>query len=239
MRKYAPAVILLAIVFAGSGCAVYQPTPAYGHEPPSRVVVSQPEYLYVIPSFGVYFVPDISAEVFFVSGRWYYSTRGVWYWGSSYRGPWTYIEVRHIPGPLRRLPRDYRSRYRNDYYRVPYGHWEKRREELPPTAREHSPPPYVKKYKGNVYLYPDNPDVVFYDGYWYRKYKGLWYQGKSSTGPWRYREIGFLPKPVKKLPPDYRKPRPQKPYKPVPWDKVQKKYRKKMEKRDREWGFDD
>ena len=41
---------------------------------------------------------------------------------------------------------------------------------------------------------------------------------------------------MKKLPPDYRQSRPQKPYKPVPWPKVEKKYRKKMERRDMEWG---
>jgi hypothetical protein len=237
MRKYALIFALLAAVVASSGCTVYQTAPAYGHEPSPRVVVSEPEFLYVIPTFGVYFVPNVSAEVFFVNGRWYYSARGVWYWGSSYRGPWTTIHVRHVPRQLRKLPRDYRTRYRTEYYKVPFGHWEKRRQALPPRARP-EPPSYVRKYKGNVYLHPKDPDVVFHDGYWYRKYKGVWYQGKSNKGPWRYRDYDYLPKAVKKLPPEYRKPDPRKPPKQVPWDKIQRKYRKKMEKRDREWEDD-
>ncbi|UCF88927.1 MAG: hypothetical protein JSV70_01335 [bacterium] len=238
MRRSILIAVLLAAALANYGCAVYQTPPAYGHEPAPRVVAVAPEFLYVIPSFGVYFVPNISAEIFFVNGRWYYNARGVWYWGMSYTGPWTYIEIRQIPRQLRKQPRDKRDRYRHEYYRVPYGHWEKRRKDLPPRA-EPKPPPYLNRYKGNVYVHPRDPDVVFYDGYWYRRYKGLWYQGKSSAGPWRYPEIGFLPKPLKKLPPDYRKERPEKPYERVPWDKVQKKYRKKMEKRDREWEEDD
>ncbi len=238
MRRYILIAALLAAVSASYGCAVYQTPPAYGHEPAPRVVVGAPEFLYVIPSFGVYFVPNISAEIFFVNGRWYYSASGAWYWGASYGGPWTYIEVRHVPRHLRRLPRDYRTRYRNEYYRVPYGHWEKRRQQLPPRVKS-SPPPYVQKYKGSVYLHPKDRDVVFHDGYWYRRYKGLWYQGKSSTGPWRYPEIGFLPKAIKKLPPEYRERRPDRPPKQVPWPKVEKKYRKKMEKRDRDWKWED
>ena len=238
MRRYTPYIALLVAVLLSSGCVAYQTPPAYGHEPAPRVVVSSaPEFLYIIPSFGVYFVPNISAEVFFVNGRWYYGASGAWYWGASYRGPWTHIEVRHIPRQLRRLPRDYRTRYRNDYYRVPYGHWEKRREAVPPKA-QHSTPPYVEKYKRNVYLSPKSPDVVFHDGSWYRRYKGIWYQGKSNTGPWRYREMEKLPKTIKKLPPEYRNKKPGKPYKQVPWVKVEKKYRKKMEKRDREWRDD-
>ena len=237
MKRYAPIVLLVVAVFLISGCTVYQTPPAYGHEPAPRVFVSAPEFLYVIPSFGIYFVPNISTEIFFVNGRWYYSASGVWYWGSSYRGPWTYIEVRHIPSHLRKLPRDYRARYRNDYYRVPYGHWEKRREEVPPRVKQSSPP-YVEKYKGNVYLAPQNPDVVFHDGSWYRKYKGIWYQGKSNTGPWRYREMEKIPKTIRKLPPEYRISKPGKPNKQVPWPKVEKKYRKKMDQRDREWGDD-
>lgn len=237
MRRYAPIAALLAVLLLGSGCTVYQTAPAYGHEPPPRVVVNPPEFLYVIPTFGVYFVPNISAEVFFFNGRWYYSARGYWYWGASYRGPWTRVEVRFLPRQLRHLPRDYRTRYRNEYYKVPYGHWEQRRQALPPRDR-YERPDYVRKYKGDVYLHPRDPDVVFHDGYWYRRYKGVWYQGKSSKGPWRYRDYDYLPKPVKKLPPEYRMPRPDRPYKEVPWDKVQKKYRKKMEKRDREWEED-
>ena len=138
MKRYAPLAALLVAVIFSSGCAVYETPPAYGHEPSPRVVVSAPEFLYVIPTFGVYFVPNISAEVFFVNGRWYYSARGVWYWGSSYRGPWTTIHVRHIPRQLRKLPRDYRTRYRTEYYKVPFGHWEKRRQALPPRARAKS-----------------------------------------------------------------------------------------------------
>ena len=231
MQKHAPVIALLAAVIAGFGCTVYPTAPAYGHEPPPRFVFSQPEYLYVIPSFGVYFVPNIGAEVFFVDGRWYYNARGVWYWGANYRGPWTHIEVRHIPRHLRRLPKDYRSKYRHDYYRVPYGHWKKRYYEVPPRSKNGSPP-YMEKYKNKVYLYPKDRDVIFHDGNWYRRYKGLWYEGRSNTGPWRYRENKGLPKAVKKLPPDYRKPEPGKPYKQVPWPWLENKYRKKMEKRD-------
>lgn len=235
MKRYRLIFALMAALIVSSGCTVYQTAPAYGHEPPPRVVVSQPEYLYIIPSYGVYFVPDISAEVFFVNGRWYYSVRGVWYWGTSYRGPWTHIEIRYIPRQLRKLPRDYRTRYRHKYYQVPYGHWKRRYQEVPPGSKSGSPP-YMEKYKNNIYLNPRDHDVIFHDGAWYRKYKGLWYEGKSNAGPWRYREMEKLPKTIKKLPPEYRQREPGKPAEQVPWWKLEKKYKKKMEKRDREWG---
>ncbi|NOY86451.1 MAG: hypothetical protein GXP52_04025 [Deltaproteobacteria bacterium] len=206
-------VLSAATVFAAvSGCTTYYagPPPSHPYETrapaPPFVTVSQPSYLILIPSLSVYFVPNASAEIFFYGGRWYYRLGTRWYWGTSYRGPWTYAELRVIPRPLRQLPRDYRARYRSRYYRVPYGHWKKRRQEPPPKVRYRHPTHMYRVPNLNVYIIPGiSADIVFYNGGWYNRYKGVWYMGPHYSGPWAYLEESKVPRKLWELGPDYRK----------------------------------
>jgi hypothetical protein len=224
--KRTPVIFALALLVAFlSGCVAYQaPPPRYSAPPPppARVVYAEPEYLYVIPTFGVYFVPGISAEIFFYSGRWYNRVGGLWYWSVSYGGPWTTIRIESIPRNLRRIPRDYRTRYWRDYYRVPYSYWKDRQKARPPK-REYKEPSYLYKApKPKTYIYPGAKDeVFFYKGRWYNRHKGVWYRGKNYQGPWNYTEVEKVPKHLRNMPPDYRKR--EKEYRKVPYEKLKKK----------------
>ncbi len=91
---------------------------------PPPVLVSPPPDLVLIPDTGVYFAPGVSADIFFYDGFWW-SPRGPrWYRAESPRGPWFVMESRFVPGPLFRVPRDYRTVYRHER-RIPYGQWKK------------------------------------------------------------------------------------------------------------------
>ena len=171
MRRFlfSSATILALTV---TGCVTYQtpamryggPGPAYG-APHPVVVVAEPAFMAFIPGLQIYFVPDISAEIFFYDGRWYNHIGARWYWGISYRGPWNFAEVRVVPAPLRKLPRDYRTRFRSGRYRVPYEHWKERAWETPPPDH-HRMPSFLYRVPGpNVYVVPGvSAEIVFYNG---------------------------------------------------------------------------
>lgn len=215
--------LLLATLFA-SGCVAYAtghvagPAPGPPPPPPAAVVVSEPEFLFIMPSLGVYFYPGSSFDIFFYDGLWYYSVRGVWYWGHTYRGPWYHLRYDRIPQPFRRLPPDYRSRYHHEHYRVPYGHWEKRRDQPPPRS-ELRPPGFLYKLpKARVYAYPGIPDEVYFaKDRWYKRYRNVWYWSWSYNGPWAYIQPERVPRDMRDLPPQHfdRDDR----FERVPWDK--------------------
>jgi len=131
MRRFlfSSATILALTV---TGCVTYQtpamryggPGPAYG-KPHPVVVVAEPAFMAFIPGLQIYFVPDISADIFFYGGRWYNRLGARWYWGISYRGPWNFIEEGRVPRKLWELPPGYRKGH-DDYERVPYDKWEKK-----------------------------------------------------------------------------------------------------------------
>ncbi len=88
------------------------------------VVVAEPPEVALIPGIGVYFVPGGDVDLFFNAGFWW-SPRGTrWYRARAYDGPWVVVERRVVPGPVIRVPRDYRARYVK-VKRVPYGQWKK------------------------------------------------------------------------------------------------------------------
>lgn len=120
------------LAFTAAGCVTYQTPPVrYGAPapgyvgPPQAAIVVEPSYLVFIPGLQVYFVPDISADIFFYGGRWYNRLGARWYWGASYRGPWNFIEGGRVPRKLWELPPGYRKGH-DDYERVPYDRWEKK-----------------------------------------------------------------------------------------------------------------
>ncbi len=90
-------------------------------------VIERPSNLSLISGLSVYFVPNISFEIFFHSDLWYHRIEGNWYSGKSHRGPWRSLAPKQVPKKFKKIPNDYRKRDRDrEYDRVPYGHWEKK-----------------------------------------------------------------------------------------------------------------
>jgi hypothetical protein len=54
-----------------------------------------------------------------------------------------------------------------------------------------------------VYVVPGEEGLYFYGGYWYRTYGGRWYRSTIYNGPWRYVEVGRVPRYVVDVPRDY------------------------------------
>ncbi len=92
---------------------------------PPPIMAAAPPEVVLVPNTQVYFVPGAPADVFFYNGFWW-SPRGErWYRARGYSGPWRVVERRAVPGPLFRVPRDYRTAYVRER-RIPYGEWRDR-----------------------------------------------------------------------------------------------------------------
>jgi hypothetical protein len=86
---------------------------------PPPIEINGPPEVAVIPGTYVYFVPDVSEELFFYDGYWYRPYEGNWYRCTSYSGPWAYIDRERVPDVFFDLPSDYRAM--SEYRRIPYG----------------------------------------------------------------------------------------------------------------------
>lgn len=124
---------LLAVPILAAFLASGAPAPAGAevgvnfnvHLGPPPVLVAPPADLVLIPGTSIYFIPGISADIFFYDGYWWAPRGPQWYRAYSPRGPWVVRHVRAVPGPLYRVPRDYRVVYGRAKH-IPYGHWKKR-----------------------------------------------------------------------------------------------------------------
>lgn len=88
------------------------------------VVVAEPPDLVMIPGMSVYFVPGGDVDVFFYGGYWWEPVGSRWYRARSLGERWVAVPPRAVPGPLFRVPGDYRVRY-GRASRIPYGQWKK------------------------------------------------------------------------------------------------------------------
>ncbi|UCG39335.1 MAG: hypothetical protein JSV00_03645 [bacterium] len=196
--------LLLLAALVASSCAVYPvgpPVATVPPPPPPAVVIQEPESLFLIPTWGVYFVPGISVDILSYNGLWYYHVRGTWYWSRSYLGPWVYLSLQRVPSVLRRLPPDYRSRYGREPYQVPFTHWRKRWNEPPPPT-SYKEPGFLYKLPGaGAYAYPGVSDEIFFmKDRWYSRYKGVWYWSWSYNGPWAYIDVDRVPGKLRDVP---------------------------------------
>ena len=91
---------------------------------PPPVVVAEPAAVVLIPSIGVYFVPNGDVDLFFYAGYWWSPRGDRWYRSRVYHGPWVVVKRRIVPVEVVRVPRDYRVRYVKAKH-VPYGQWKK------------------------------------------------------------------------------------------------------------------
>jgi hypothetical protein len=107
--------------------------------------------------------------------------------------------------------------------------------ENPPPPVVLSSPPEVILIRGTyVYFVPGaGTELFYYDGHWYRRYRGEWFRSRHYSGSWMYLPPTRVPRVFVMLPEDY-----YESYyvsKPVPYEKVMKKQYKKNEK---EYGKD-
>jgi hypothetical protein len=86
--------------------------------------VGQPREMVMVPGSQVYFVPNLSFDLFFYNNYWWSQRGNKWYRSSNYNGPRESIEQRYVPTPVFQVPNDYRSRYEKQQ-RIPYGQWNK------------------------------------------------------------------------------------------------------------------
>jgi hypothetical protein len=91
---------------------------------PQPVYIEQPPEMVVIPRSNVYFATGISVDLFFYDNHWWNRRGDRWYRGRGYNGPWEAVGPRYVPGPVYRVPANYRTVYIHEK-RVPYGHWKK------------------------------------------------------------------------------------------------------------------
>lgn len=75
----------------------------------------------------------------------------------------------------------------------------------PPPIVVTAPPAVVLVPGSRVYFVPEYDfDIFFYDGYWWSPRGERWYRSRSYDGPWRVISRRTVPRPVYRVPKDYR-----------------------------------
>src|SRR5512143_224512 len=75
----------------------------------------------------------------------------------------------------------------------------------PPPIVVAEPPEVVLIPGSQVYFVPDPQiDVFFYGGYWWSPRGDRWYRARAYNGPWRTIDRRYVPRPVYRVPHDYR-----------------------------------
>lgn len=95
-------------------------------------------------------------------------------------------------------------------------------------------PPAMVVIPGTYVYYPPEVgvDIFFYQGYWYRPYRGGWYISSGYNGPWRLAPAGRTPYVLHRIPPDYRRITPSH-YERIPYPTVRKNW--SAWERERHW----
>jgi hypothetical protein len=93
---------------------------------PPPIVVAEPPEMVPVPRSQAYFVPGLEFDVFFYNGFWWSPRGDHWYRARAYNGPWRTVARRNIPGPVLRIPHDYRHVYARERH-IPYREWRERR----------------------------------------------------------------------------------------------------------------
>ncbi len=98
-------------IHIGAPAPVVPVAPALPPPPPPMLIPSP--RVTKVPESEVYYVPGASFNLFVFRGHYYSFHRGVWFQGSTHNGPWTVVEMRHVPPPVLAVPAR--------YYRIPPG----------------------------------------------------------------------------------------------------------------------
>jgi hypothetical protein len=125
-RITGPAILLGALFFFGTANEATAAMVNVNIGPPP-IVVAEPPEMVMVPGSQVYFVPGVEFNVFFYDGFWWSPRGDRWYRSRAYNGPWGIVNRRFVPGPVFRVPRDYRRVYARERH-IPYGEWRGRHE---------------------------------------------------------------------------------------------------------------
>ena len=93
---------------------------------PPVIMVDEPPEIVFVPGLGIYFVPNLEMEIFFYRGFWWSRRGNYWYSSRYYRSGWKIASDREVPGPVFRVPRDYRERFGRERH-IRYQDWKKQR----------------------------------------------------------------------------------------------------------------
>ena len=98
-------------------------------------------------------------------------------------------------------------------------------EEAPPPYAFAAPPDVVPIPGTSAYFVPGiGVDVLFYQGYWYRSFRGRWYGAPSYNGPWMFMPGPRVPRVFFSLPPGWRTvPRG---YRPIPHSELHRNWQR-------------
>jgi hypothetical protein len=97
-----------AAVHGGFGVTIALPPLAFQSAPP----------VVPVPDSNVYFVPSVSADIFFYNGGWYRPYEGQWFMAPSYRGPWSHI--RRVPREVVVIPHTRFREYARGFQPIPH-----------------------------------------------------------------------------------------------------------------------
>lgn len=123
-RIMGPAILLAALILCGAPNNVSSRVDVgigINIGPPPIVVPAPPEVV-LVPGSQVYFVPGVNFDVFFYNGYWWSPRGDRWYRSRAYNGPWGIVNSHFVPGPVFRVPHDYRHMYARERH-IPYGEW--------------------------------------------------------------------------------------------------------------------
>jgi hypothetical protein len=97
--------------------------------------------------------------------------------------------------------------------------------EAPPPYAFAAPPDVVPIPGTYVYFVPGiGVDILFYQGYWYRSFRGRWYGAPSYNGPWMYVPGPRVPRVFFSLPAGWR--RVPRGYRPIPHAELHRNWQK-------------
>lgn len=112
MRPCVMTLSLAGLLAASGGTAAAEVNVNIGVPAPPAIVLQAPPRLVVVPTTpAVRYAPDLPYNFFRYGGRYYTVRDDAWFVAPSYGGPWSYVELAHVPRPLRVVPvRYYRSK---------------------------------------------------------------------------------------------------------------------------------
>jgi len=117
-------LMFVLLVIEAEGMGAKTKVTAIVETGPPHIVVSAPPALVMMPQTSIYYVPDVSYDVFFYNGYWWSPRGDLWYRASQYNGPWGVVQRTYVPGPLFKVPKNYRVVYQKERH-INYGQWKK------------------------------------------------------------------------------------------------------------------
>ncbi|OGC04725.1 hypothetical protein A2276_01970 [candidate division WOR-1 bacterium RIFOXYA12_FULL_43_27] len=124
MKKFFCCLFGFVLIFAASAGIAKAELNVNINLGPPPIVVSEPPHVVMIPRTGIYYVPNVSYDVFFYNGFWWSPRGDRWYRSSQYKGPWGAVERAYVPAHLFKVPKNYRVVYKKEKF-ISYGQWKK------------------------------------------------------------------------------------------------------------------